>query len=193
MCANDRLAAEPQEIDLTSEYDADLTEDMEDGMTGIDKGDIFAIVDLSDEQTDITTDLWNHPGVKDTVNRLNRIAQVNERFKGRRIEKPQPRNLEPSQLNDPQEVYVPPSEPNAFPEIRMGDLRIEFIEFVKRPIDFDQQIDEDFQVLTCSLFEQLRCTHSLCRPTRRSGCAGCVKPIFTPQKKKNMRSQSAST
>ena len=104
---------------------------MKDGMTSVNPDDLFAVLDLSHE-VDVNAELWNHPG----------------RFGGKPIERLPPRNLErdhPS--NDAQEVYAPPSEPNPFPEVAMGDLRKEFIGFMKRPIEFERRIDEDYQVL----------------------------------------------
>lgn len=151
-------------------------------MSGVNQDDLFAVIDLSDEQDNIATDLWNHPGVQDTVKRINRFVNFQgPRFKGRRIEKPTSHEyVRTDAHSDPQEVYTPPSEPDAFPEVAMGDLRKEFIEYVKRPIEFDLQIDNDYQV--CILYAAWRTL--LSSPTQINGkkwlCRLCQAYVHLP-------------
>ena len=115
---------------------------MKDGMTSVNPDDLFAVLDLSD-QVDVNAELWNHPGTNAMM-----ACRHPGRFGGKLIERLPPRNLERDHPgNDAREVYAPPSEPNPFPEVAMGGLRKEFIGFMKRPIEFERRIDEDYQVL----------------------------------------------
>ena len=57
-----------------------------------------------------------------------------------------------------QEPYVLPQGMSEFPHVSMGELRQEFIKLVKRPIDFDQQINKDYQVRVLHSFH---CSHLL--------------------------------
>jgi len=167
---------------------------MDDGICGNDPDDLFAVVDLSDEQDDIATELWNHPGVQDTVNHLNRIAQINKaRFNGRTIKKPVSNQSKHMHSGDtPQEVYTLPSEANQFPQVSMGNLRKEFIEFVRRPIEFERQINEQYKVINPSFAPPPIELTSLHRLTGTSGIVSHARNTFISLKRRITHSLGVS-
>ena len=70
---------------------------MDDEMPGVNADNVFAVVDLTEDgEFNVIEDLWKHPGIKDTINRLNRLARVHHQLGGGQIV-----NRHASRLNIP--------------------------------------------------------------------------------------------
>lgn len=111
------------------------------------KDDLFAVVDVDDE-IDAPSELWDSPGVKAIVNRLNKVARINQARIGSVLQKPIARNL-PQPLgarSDPQEVYAFGPGSSDFPKVSMEEMRKEYVNFLRQPILFQERVDQDFAV-----------------------------------------------
>ena len=52
-------------------------------MPGVNADNVFAVVDLTEDgEFNVIEDLWKHPGIKDTINQLNRLARVHHQLGG---------------------------------------------------------------------------------------------------------------
>ena len=112
----------------------------------INKDELFAIIDV-EEDIDAPTELWETPGMKQLIDRINKIARINpERFK-QGLKKPVARNPpQPEGENNTQEGYRFGSGPSDFPQVGMEAMRKEFAIFIQQPILFQKCIDEDMKV-----------------------------------------------
>ena len=61
---------------------------MDDEMPGVNADNVFAVVDLTEDgEFNVIEDLWKHPGIKDIINWLNRLACVHHQLGGGQIVK----------------------------------------------------------------------------------------------------------
>ena len=109
------------------------------------------MVDI-EEDIDAASELWDTPGVKAIVNRLNRVARINKERFNTVLEKPVARNPPQPEgaRSDPQEAYAFGPGSSYFPEVTMEAMRKEYINFIRQPILFQERVDEDMAVCHCS-------------------------------------------
>lgn len=100
-----------------------------------------------EDEIDAPSELWDTPGVKAVVKRINNLARANpSKFSGS-LKKQITRDLMPaSERSDAQEVYEFGVGSSAFPQVSTELLRKEYVNLVRQPILFQECIDQDMEV-----------------------------------------------
>ena len=148
------------------------------------KDDLFAVVDVEDE-IDAPSELWDSPGVKAIVNRLNKVAHINPDKFSTVLQKPISRNSpQPTDArSNPQEVYRFEPGSSDFPMVTMEAMRKEYVNYIWQPILFQQRVHEDFAVCPCSDQPQkIESLTSLYPLTQAGGrCHKCQEHLHKPE------------
>ena len=154
--------------------------EVEDEQVGQD--DLFAVVDLEDD-IDVSSDLWETPGVKQLVDRINKIARINRTKFAKSLGKPLTSNLQQSEeaLSNAQEVYRFEPGSSAFPEVAMDALRKEYANFIQQPILFQESVDKDMEVCLFSSHTQYKTSSFTLSNIQDGGhCHKCKDYLHAP-------------
>jgi len=98
-----------------------------------------------EEGQDVRTELLEHPGLQKTLKSLSGFANRSKsstRFSKAALSVPLEGPEDPVQ----EAVTFPAEGHNPFPAVNIGEIRKGYINFLKRPIDLEEEIAQDHKV-----------------------------------------------